>query len=204
MPGPRLTRKRPRNFTRPGRTYPAPTGRWFRYAVCTFDVPAGVFLSARSDVSAVIFGLGNAGFCGAVHCVCGLCRPCGPPHRRPGNPDLGRVLAGAVADVPAVRLPAGAAGHVAVDGVAHFRRLVRAGPLRNAGPGAQRQAGFGLPVIFGRENFFRASKSAYSSRSIMPDIGMIPSPRHSLSHGVMTFSISFMAAGLPSGFTTLG
>ena len=26
-PGPRLTRKRPRNFTRPGRTYPAPTGR---------------------------------------------------------------------------------------------------------------------------------------------------------------------------------
>ena len=142
MPGPRLTRKRPRNFTRPGRTYPAPTGRWFRYAVCTFDVPAGVFLSARSDVSAVIFGLGNAGFCGAVHCVCGLCRPGGPPHRRPGNPDLGRVLAGAVADVPAVRLSAGPAGHVAVDGVAHFRRLVRAGPLRNAGPGVQRQPGF--------------------------------------------------------------
>ena len=63
-----------------------------------------------------------------------------------------------------------------------------------------------LPHLLNRiiYNFFRASKSAYSSRSIMPDIGIIPSPRHSLSQGVMTFSISFMAAGLPSGFTTLG
>ena len=142
MPGPRLTRKRPRNFTRPGRTYPAPTGRWFRYAVCTFDVPAGVFLSARSDVSAVIFGLGDADFRRSLYSIYRPRRSGGPPHRRPGNPDLGRVLAGAVADVPAVRLPAGPAGRMAVDGVAHFRRLVRAGPLRNAGPGAQRQPGF--------------------------------------------------------------
>ena len=140
MPGPRLTRKRPRNFTRPGRTCPAPTGRRL-YAVCTFDVPAGVFLSARGDVSAVISELGDAGFCGAVHCVCGLCRPRRAPHRRQRDAALGRMLDGAGRVVPAVRLPAGAAGNLAVDGMASVRRLVCAGTVRDAGAGAERQPG---------------------------------------------------------------
>ncbi len=138
--------------------------------------PLAYFYRRGSDVSAVIFGLGNADFCRP----CLLRMPTAPPvaHRTAARetPILGRVLAGAVADVPAVRLPAGAAGHVAVDGVAHFRRLVRAGPLRNAGPGAQRQPGFagwpgrGVPAALrqflpaGAHSVFCAAKTGLHGR----------------------------------------
>ena len=51
------------------------------------------------------------------------------------------MLDGAGRGVPAVRLPAGAAGQLAVDGMASVRRLVCAGTVRDAGAGAERQPG---------------------------------------------------------------
>ena len=51
------------------------------------------------------------------------------------------MLDGAGRGVPAVRLPAGAAGSLAVAGMASVRRLVCAGTVRDAGAGAERQPG---------------------------------------------------------------
>ena len=111
-------------------------------AVRCFDVPFSVPLHPRGRVREGISRLGDAGFCRAVSPVHRACRPPRRAHGCERNACLGGVLAGAVGGAAAVRLSAGSAGGLAGDGLAPLCRLVRAGALRDAGAGAQRQSGF--------------------------------------------------------------